>query len=305
VILWALILLNRAGDWSRDVRQALHSHILHFGGVSLRQFLPRQCPVFRYDRLSSRYHEVHDWCRLFIDLLSISDKPGETTFNGYLLDMNKLFERFVISVFKLAKESVPLISVKDHLSHHLDLDGCTGIVPDVTLEGPNRSMVAVDAKYKRTKGQEKAMHPDLYEVISYCTALGLIGQASTQVQGIIVYPAAESSAELNGLLRVITSKRPSARPRFPRLGPRCKADVYPDLAGDFSWNPLSQPNQLPSIVPPRTRVAAEIRSPDLSPTRKLWLAPLDLSPESNGHLAVKSDRGTSPVPGTPPDSITM
>jgi 5-methylcytosine-specific restriction endonuclease McrBC regulatory subunit McrC len=146
---------------------------------------------------------------LFIDLLSISDKPGETTFNGYLLDMNKLFERFVISVFKLAKESVPLISVKDHLSHHLDLDGCTGIVPDVTLEGPNRSMVAVDAKYKRTKGQEKAMHPDLYEVISYCTALGLIGQASTQVQGIIVYPAAESSAELNGLLRVITSKRPS------------------------------------------------------------------------------------------------
>jgi 5-methylcytosine-specific restriction enzyme subunit McrC len=210
VILWVLILLNRAGGWSQDVRQALHSHILHFGGVSLRQFLPRQCPVFNYDRLSSRYHEVHDWCRLFIDLLSISDKPGETTFNGYLLDMNELFERFVISVFKRAKESVPLVSVTDHMSHHLDLDRSTGIVPDLTLEGPNRSMVAVDAKYKRTKGQEKAKHPDLYQVISYCLALGSIGQASTPVQGILVYPAGEISAELNGLLRVITSKSPSS-----------------------------------------------------------------------------------------------
>lgn len=210
VILWALILLNRAGDWSGDVRQTLHSHILHFGGVSLRQFLPRQCPVFHYDRLSSRYREVHDWCRLFIDLLSISDKPGETTFNGYLLDMNKLFERFVISVFKRAEESVPLVSVKDHKSHHLDLDRSTDIVPDLTLEGPNRSMVAVDAKYKQTKGQEKAKHPDLYQVISYCVAMGLIGLASTPVQGILVYPAAERSPELEGLLRVITSKRPSS-----------------------------------------------------------------------------------------------
>jgi McrBC 5-methylcytosine restriction system component len=100
VILWAMVLLNRLGEWSQNVRQTLHSHILHFGGVSLRQFLPRQYPVFHYDRLSSRYREVHDWCRLFIDLLSISDKPGERMFNGYLLDMNKLFERFVISVFK-------------------------------------------------------------------------------------------------------------------------------------------------------------------------------------------------------------
>jgi 5-methylcytosine-specific restriction enzyme subunit McrC len=212
VILWALVLLDREGDWSQDVRQTLHSHILHFGGVALRQFLPRQCPVFHYDRLSSRYRKVHDWCRLFIDLFSISNRPGERTFYGYLLDMNELFERFVISAFKRAEESVPLVSVKDHRSHHLDLDRSTVIVPDLTLEGPNRSMVAVDAKYKRTKPQKQAKHPDLYQVISYCVAMGLIDQASTPtpVQGILVYPAAEKSPELEGLLRVITSKKPSS-----------------------------------------------------------------------------------------------
>jgi 5-methylcytosine-specific restriction enzyme subunit McrC len=210
VILWALILLNRAGEWSQVIRQTLHSHILHFGGVSLRQFLPRQTPVFHYDRLRSRYREVHDWCRLFIDLLSISDKPGETTFNGYLLDMNELFERFVISVFKQAEGSVPVVSVKNHKKHHLDLDGSSGIEPDLTLEGPSHSLVAVDAKYKRTKGPDKAKHPDLYQVISYCVSLGLIGQVSIPVQGILVYPRAESSPELEGVLRVITSKRPSS-----------------------------------------------------------------------------------------------
>ena len=71
-------------------------------------------------------------------------------------------------------------------------------------------MVAVDAKHKRTEGQGKAKHPDLYQMISYCATLGLIGQASTPVQGILVYPVAESSAELEGLVKVITTKTPSS-----------------------------------------------------------------------------------------------
>jgi len=210
VILRALILLNQTGDWSQVVRQTLHSHILRFGGVSLRQFLRGQCPVFHYDRLSFRYREVHGWCRLFIDLLSISDEPGETTFNGYLLDMNRLFERFVISVFENAGESVSLVAVRPQQCHSLDLDHRTGIVPDLTLEGPSGSIMAVDAKYKRTEAPGQAKHPDLYQVISYCVALGLIAQTATPVQGILVYPRVERSPELEGILRIITNKRPSS-----------------------------------------------------------------------------------------------
>jgi 5-methylcytosine-specific restriction endonuclease McrBC regulatory subunit McrC len=68
----------------------------------------------------------------------------------------------------------------------------------------------VDAKYKRTKGPDKAKHPDLYQVISYCVSLGLIGQASSAAQGVLVYPASERGPELEGLLRVVTSKGPSS-----------------------------------------------------------------------------------------------
>src|SRR5437016_6269406 len=171
VIIWTLFLLSRSGNWSPEVRRILRSHILHFGRVSIRQFPPRQCPVFDYDRLSSRYREVHSWCRLFIDLLSISDNVGERTFNGYLLDMNLLFERFVISMFERAEEVVPLVSVKHHTYYKLTLDGAIRICPDLTLNGPAKSTVAVDAKYKRTAATGVAKHPDLYQVIAYCTTL--------------------------------------------------------------------------------------------------------------------------------------
>jgi 5-methylcytosine-specific restriction enzyme subunit McrC len=88
--------------------------------------------------------------------------------------MNRLFERFVISAFQKAQEIVPGISVAGHASHDLEL-AAIRINPDLTLEGPNNSIVAADAKYKRTK-RTAAKHPDLYQVIAYCVALGLIGQ---------------------------------------------------------------------------------------------------------------------------------
>src|SRR5215831_2194165 len=49
VLLWTLLLLQRSGDWAAEVKQTLQSHILHCGGVSVRQFLPRQFPDFYYD----------------------------------------------------------------------------------------------------------------------------------------------------------------------------------------------------------------------------------------------------------------
>jgi 5-methylcytosine-specific restriction enzyme subunit McrC len=207
VILWTLVLLTRAGEWAQAVRQTLHSHILHFGGVSLHQFLPRQFPVFHYDRLSSRYCEVHDWCRLFVDLLSISDLPGQTQFHGYLLDMNTLFERFVASAFLRAKELVPNVSVNYHRRSFVDIDRRVKSEPDLTLQGPGDSVMVADAKYKRTEGEGKAKNPDLYQMISYCTTLGLIGQNSTSVHGVLVYPQSERDAPLGEPpLKIITNK---------------------------------------------------------------------------------------------------
>ena len=85
------------------------------------------------------------------------------------------------------------------------------ICPDLTIRGPNQILLAIDAKYKRTEGSGQAKHPDLYQVISYATALGLVGQKSTSIQAVVVYPASERCAELEGKLSVITSKERSSQ----------------------------------------------------------------------------------------------
>jgi 5-methylcytosine-specific restriction endonuclease McrBC regulatory subunit McrC len=210
VLLWTLLLLLRSADWSADVKQALQSHILHFGGVSVRQFLPQQFPDFYYDRLSFRYEGIHAWCKLFIDLMSLSDRPGERYFSGYLLDMNALFERFVAAMFERAARTVPAVQVEYHRDHYLDIDRKVSIIPDLILRGPDDANVVVDTKYKRTKEQGRAQHPDLYQIIAYCTALGLVGPERNQAQGILVYPRSEWTDELEGELPIITRKGPSS-----------------------------------------------------------------------------------------------
>jgi len=211
VLLWTLLLLQRSGDWSAYVKQALQSHILHFGGVSVRRFLPQQFPDFHYDRLSFRYEEIHAWCKLFTDLMSLSDRPGKRYFSGYLLDMNELFERFVAAMFERAARTVPAVRVEYQRHHYLDMDRRVSIIPDLVLRGPDDAIVIVDAKYKRTKEQGRAKHPDLYQIITYCcTAFELVGQERNQTQGILVYPKSELTDELEGQLRIITRKGPSS-----------------------------------------------------------------------------------------------
>ncbi|MGI8423061.1 MAG: McrC family protein [Chloroflexota bacterium] len=214
LVLWALLLLQRLGGWSRPVRQTLQSHVLHFGGVTLRPFRPRQSPRFVYDRLTARYRAVHAWCRLFVDLLGLSDRPGETVFSGYVLDINELFERFVAATLQRAARRVPGVSVRYHEpGHTLDTERRVRIVPDIILRGGLGRTCVVDAKYKRNDGSTGAKHPDLYQLIAYCGALGLIrrGGAPTTISAtertlaMLIYPSSERSQELEEELDVVTS----------------------------------------------------------------------------------------------------
>jgi 5-methylcytosine-specific restriction endonuclease McrBC regulatory subunit McrC len=208
VILFTLLLLRRNGELSASICRELTAHILHFGDVSICQFLPKQMPLFTYDRLSQRYKDVHSWCRLFIDMMSLSDKPGNRIFNGFLLDMNVLFERFVISMFEKASRNVFGVSINAHHKRHLTISAKPLMIePDLLLIKDDVE-IPVDAKYKITKGPDKAKHPDLYQIIAYCSALGLIGKKDFSPHGILVYPQSELTSEddLTANLNIITKK---------------------------------------------------------------------------------------------------
>lgn len=152
---------------------------------------------------------------MFVDLLSLADKPGQRSFRGYLLNMNELFERFVRAMFeKTTKNFTGLTTLKER--HALDIERRVHIQPDVILRARS-AQVAIDAKYKVTKIEAK--HPDLYQLVTYCMALGLVGQGISVPEGILVYPASErqNAQELDKELNIITAKGPTSQLRISAI----------------------------------------------------------------------------------------
>lgn len=98
--------------------------------------------------------------------------PGGLRIDGFLLDMNQLFEDFVTVALRESLRGTDLTSALQD-PHHLDEAEMIRMKPDFVLYGPTGVPVAVaDAKYKAEK---RAGYPDsdLYQMLAYCTALGL------------------------------------------------------------------------------------------------------------------------------------
>ena len=122
-------------------------------------------------RLNGRYQPALWLADLILSGRSSEQRVGEITVTGYLLNMAKIFEDFVCVALR---EQLAAAAGRAALQHKTSLveDGWVPIQPDfVWFEGGAPRIVA-DAKYKAEKpsGFPQA---DLYQLLAYCTALGL------------------------------------------------------------------------------------------------------------------------------------
>jgi len=117
------------------------------------------------------YRLIHSLCRLFLDVSSISETPGEIPFRGFRLDMYELFERFVTEAFQRAARGTSFsnLAQKNFSLSEQSSDFPVTIVPDVTVCGQGTVVSIVDAKYKRT--DSGFANHDFYQVLAYGTAL--------------------------------------------------------------------------------------------------------------------------------------
>lgn len=131
-----------------------------------------------YHRLNEDYRPLHRLCRLFLEGASLSEDSGTFGFDAFLLDMNRLFEAFVT---RALQERLPFPLVLHAQSViRLDRAGEVTMRPDLVLRRADRVVVVADCKYKRlAPGAHR--HHDLYQVLAYCTALGVPA-------GLLVYP---------------------------------------------------------------------------------------------------------------------
>lgn len=96
IVLWTLLLLHRYRNWPQRLSQKLQTQMMHFGGISIIPIRRMLVPKLVYDRLNSRYREIHDWCRFFIDQMMLLDRKGDVEFHGFVpvqLEMEKAFSQ--------------------------------------------------------------------------------------------------------------------------------------------------------------------------------------------------------------------
>ena len=153
-------------------------------------------PTLTYNRLNAHYETAHRLAWLLLDALGVDDllKPGEIRSFSFLLDMNRLFERFVTRVVEQVlpvtryrvTSQIPFGSVVWNVSSQRPY---TRIIPDVVVERREDSgcRVAVDAKYK-LYDEHGFDQGDIYQAFLYAFAFGATGSSGVPTS-LLVYPA--------------------------------------------------------------------------------------------------------------------
>ncbi|MGX1541165.1 McrC family protein [Streptomyces adustus] len=136
----------------------------------------QELPRWQPSRLNTRYQPALRLAEAVLRGASPEHRPAGAeplAVDGFLLDMNKLFEDFVTVGLREALLGHGLTArLQD--THHLDTAGLVRMRPDLVVRtGDGRTPVAVvDAKYKVEKGGGHH-NADLYQALAYATVLGL------------------------------------------------------------------------------------------------------------------------------------
>lgn len=134
---------------------------------------------FQYNRLNEDYQQLHQFCRLFLEGASLSEESGPFDFQTFLIDMDKLFERFVTQV--LRERALGDMVVRDQVRVYLGRDHKVPMQPDIVVSEGEATVLVADCKYKRLEPDEFKNH-DIYQMLAYCTATGV-------QRGLLIYPS--------------------------------------------------------------------------------------------------------------------
>jgi 5-methylcytosine-specific restriction enzyme subunit McrC len=153
--------------------------------VTLQEYHPACLPEIVWDRLNEHYRPAVDLAQLILRSISFDLRHGDVVASAFLIDMNEVFEAFVVialrEVLRLSPRAFPRGAQGRHL--WLDRGRAVRLKPDLSWwEGPACLFVG-DVKYKSVSAAG-IQHPDLYQLLAYSLAADLSG-------GLLVYAAGE------------------------------------------------------------------------------------------------------------------
>jgi 5-methylcytosine-specific restriction enzyme subunit McrC len=144
-----------------------------------------------YTRLNEHYRGAVELGRLILDSSGFELRTGEIASHAFLIDMNKVFERFAIVALReelrVDEQTFPSAAAGRRL--HLDerAQPLIDLEPDLSWWEPDgRPSFVGDLKYKRTQLDE-VKHADMYQLLAYTIATDLPA-------GLLIYAAGEADS---------------------------------------------------------------------------------------------------------------
>jgi 5-methylcytosine-specific restriction enzyme subunit McrC len=127
-----------------------------------------QLPEWRPNRLNARYHAALRLAEVVWEATSPEHAPGSLTATGFLFTPSTIFEKFVaVSLGEaLAKQGPGRMRKK--FPAHLDEAKSVNMEMDLVWTVGGVPTAVVDAKYKLKRSND-----NLYQMLAYCTSLGL------------------------------------------------------------------------------------------------------------------------------------
>lgn len=186
----AIHLLGHNSIRSLAARQQVSRLRPAFNTVELGSYRRGQVPEISYSRLNEHYRPAIELARLIIENCSLELFHGEVNGAAFLIDMNRVFERFL---YVALKEALGLEGPQWRSGARLtlDYDDCIEMEPDLSWwpPGPAKSdslpVFVGDAKYKTIESQD-FRHADIHQMLAYCTAADLDS-------GLLIYAAGEKT----------------------------------------------------------------------------------------------------------------
>ena len=164
----------------RNDRAALHQVLARLENVALVEYSQKHELEVRFDRLNEHYRDVVALSRLVLQHASVETGSGATRTPCFLMDMNQVFEKFVVRALR-EKLKVACKTLRTQQLVHLDEGEHIRLRPDLSWwEGDTCTFVG-DAKYKRI--DPTIPNADLYQLLAYATALDLPGGLLVYAQG--------------------------------------------------------------------------------------------------------------------------
>lgn len=152
-----------------ELTRTLRHRYRTFDNVNSIEYLPGSVPELNFTRLNRHWEAAGQLARLILQWQSLRDREGRIIGTTFVVDMNKLFERFVESIVREEARRAGYGLVAQGWRRFAPK---ISIQPDLILRRDGLDLAVGDAKYKELRAG-KWPHADLYQLLAYCVSLGL------------------------------------------------------------------------------------------------------------------------------------